>query len=330
MTKIVVNQERVVVQTTLGVPGPQGPVGPQGPTGPAGDEVNFETVAAALAQADADVDFNEQRLINILDPTDPQDVATKAYVDAVVGEVVAGSVPEVTDALAGTAPAMAEAAVGSVLLRAGADDPVWRRLTLDDIDPAFAAALSGGTTLEVGASAVNPALTASYTGGPPTSASVSDSDGNPATTLSSPFTDATIARAYTKTANNASVTWTLSAVKGSLTRTATTSTAWRPRVYYGVGVDGLNTETAIEALASSALASSRARSFTVAPGSGEHIYYAFPASYGEAVFTVGGFEGGFELVSDSISVTNSNGVTQSYRLYKSTNPNLGSTTVVVT
>ena len=249
---------------------------------------------------------------------------------ATIADLDGATVDEVTDAAAGTAPAMAEAAVGSVLLRAGADDPVWRRLTLDDIDPAFAAALSGGTTLEVGASAVNPALTASYTGGPPTSASVSDSDGNPATTLSSPFTDATIARTYTKTANNASVTWTLSAVKGSLTRTATTSTAWRPRVYYGVGVDGLSTETAIEALASSALASSRARSFTVAPGSGEHIYYAFPASYGEAVFTVGGFEGGFELVSDSISVTNANGVTQNYRLYKSTNPNLGSTTVVVT
>ena len=100
--------------------------------------------------------------------------------------------------------------------------------------------------------------------------------------------------------------------------------------YWGVGPDGLSSEADIEGLANSALASSRGRTFTVTAGSGEHIYYAFPSSYGTPTFFVGGFEGGFELEASAVSVTNVNGVTQNYDLWKSTNANLGTTTVQVT
>lgn len=44
---------------------------------------------------------------------------------------------------------------------------------------------------------------------------------------------------------------------------------------------------------------------------------------------MGGFEGGFDLITSTLSITNAYGVTQNYRLYRSTNPSLGATTVTV-
>ncbi len=88
-------------------------------------------------------------------------------------------------------------------------------------------------------------------------------------------------------------------------------------------------EAEVEALASSGLQSSRARTITVTAGVGEYIWYAYPASYGAATFTIAGFEGGFDLITSTLSITNANGVTQNYRLYRSTNPSLGLTTIVV-
>lgn len=211
----------------------------------------------------------------------------------------------------------------------GAGAIAWSKVKPFMLAPDFSASLSGGGTVEVGATVATPAFTASYVDGPPTTATLTDNDGNAAQNVVSTPSSFASAYSFTKTANNASVTFTLAATKGVESDSAQASYAWRPRVYWGVGVDGLTTESHIEALANNALASSRSRSFTLAPGSGEHMYYAFPSSYGTPTFTVGGFEGGFDLVG-TVSVTNANGVAQNYLLYKSTNANLGSTNVVVT
>ena len=119
-------------------------------------------------------------------------------------------------------------------------------------------------------------------------------------------------------------------MKGANTKTSSVAITWRPPVFWGVATPSTINEAFVESLASSALASSRARTLTVNAGSGQKIYYAFPTSYGTPTFTIGGFEGGFEKVGDAISVTNSNGVTQTYDVWASTNASLGSTTVVVT
>jgi hypothetical protein len=252
----------------------------------------------------------------------------RVVVSSGAGNGSGGTSQVVSNAGNGLAP-VTDNVEGQALFDDGAGSVVWRAITAEDIVPAFAiASFSGGGTLEIGASVTNPSFTASYTSGPPTSAALTDTEAHSAVNLVAPFTSAVSPYTFTKTANNASVTFTLTAIKGT-TLTSTVSYAWRPLVYYGVGVDGLNNEAGIEGLSTSTLASSRSRSFTLAPGSGEHIYYAYPASYGAATFTVGGFEGGFDLVSATISVTNTNGVTQDYRLYKSTNANLGSTSVVV-
>ncbi len=253
------------------------------------------------------------------------DAVPVSLTDAIAGGVVA---PVVTAANNGLAPAINGVAM-QVLVDDGTLHPTWRQLSYDDIAAAFAVDLVGGGTVEVGASVVDPAFTVGYAGGLATEAVLSDSDGSADVVLATPFTSVTSPNTFTKTANNASVAFTVNALKGAIAGAASAAYAWRPRAYWGVGIAGLSTEAGIEALASSALASSLARTITAAPGAAEYIYYAYPASYGAATFTVGGFEGGFDLISAAISVTNAHGVTQDYRLYRSTNPNLGSTTVTV-
>lgn len=253
-----------------------------------------------------------------------EDVTTVEVAETIA--IGGGTSTVVTSAANGLAPLTANVA-GQVLFDDGAGGVVWRAISASDIVPAFAASLSGGGTLEVGQSVVNPAFTASYTSGPPTSATLTDSEGSPTVTLTTPFTSVTSPHTFVKSSNNASATFTLHATKGASTQTPSASYSWLPRVFWGVG-SGVDTEAEIEALANSALASSRARSFTVAPGVGEYIYYAFPDSYGAATFTVGGFAGGFTDMG-TVSITNAYAVTQTYRLYRSTNPNLGSTDVVV-
>ena len=76
------------------------------------------------------------------------------------------------------------------------------------------------------------------------------------------------------------------------------------------------------------LSSSKGKTFTVDCGEGQFIFYCVPTRFGNCSFKVGGFEGGFNKVN-TIEFTNASGYVESYDIYKSTNSNLGNTTVVV-
>lgn len=207
----------------------------------------------------------------------------------------------------------------------------FRPIKEEYIVPTFAVSSFAASTpvLEVGATATTPAFTAAYNRTPDT-ATLDDDEGSAQKDLVTPFASFASDENFTKTANNDVVQFTLGAVEDGDADAANTNISWQPRTFWGPDVDGLSTEADIEALANSALDSNRNRTFTVTAGAGEHIYYAFPSAYGTPVFTVGGFEGGFVLEAPAVSVTNANGVTQNYDLWKSVQPNLGATTVVVT
>ena len=135
-------------------------------------------------------------------------------------------------------------------------------------------------------------------------------------------------RTYTYTRgifNTTTLNLTASDGKNSCSRSITFTYA--NRIFYGVS----NTSTYNVALLrslSNTLSNSKARSFTVNAGSNQHIFYAVPTRLGGCKFAVHGFEGGFQKVA-TISYTNSQTYTESYDIYKSDNPNLGNTTVVV-
>jgi len=90
-------------------------------------------------------------------------------------------------------------------------------------------------------------------------------------------------------------------------------------IYYGVSGDVISSYDLLTKL----VQGTRKCSFTVTAGENEYIYYALPSSYGEPVFSSGGFVGGFNYIRD-ITLNN-----VSYKLYRSTMSNLGTTTIDV-
>lgn len=197
---------------------------------------------------------------------------------------------------------------------------------------AYAITAFAATTpvVRVGATVANPAFTAAHNHTPSASLLLTNTDNVESKDVKATPTSFASAQSYTKTNNNASVGFTLTGSDGVSPANRSAAIAWRPDVYWGTGASGFNTEAQIEALANSELLPSRVKTFAVNAAGSTKIYFACPASYGTPTFTVGGFSGGFTLVSASISVTNVNGVTQNYQLWESDTPGLGPTTVAVT
>lgn len=99
-------------------------------------------------------------------------------------------------------------------------------------------------------------------------------------------------------------------------------------VYWGVAAAEAAIDNALLLGFQKGLQGSRSKTFTVNAGAGQHIFYAVPTSYGACNFNVGGFDGGFSKVS-TFEFTNAQGHKENYDVYKSTNANLGNTTVKV-
>lgn len=113
----------------------------------------------------------------------------------------------------------------------------------------------------------------------------------------------------------------------SKTVSATTYFNVMNRVYWGV----TNLHSSVEQLIpqlQNELRNTRQKTLTVTAGVDQYIYYAYPSRYGNATFMVGGFEGGFEKVLTA-ELTNASQYTEEYVFYRSTNQNLGTTTVSV-
>jgi hypothetical protein len=191
-----------------------------------------------------------------------------------------------------------------------------------------------GTWLAIGAIS----FTASYNNGPTVSGTVQIQSGvsawAAALDMGAPnFTGPTVsveAVPYPSTPNT-TIRFRLTASDGTDNDTSDTTVYFNNNVFFGIStVASGYTESDVEGLANTALLSSntRARTFNVTAGSGEYIIYAYPSRLGSATFTVGGFEGGFES-PETVSVTNTAGFEEDYLVYRSTNTDLGNTTVVV-
>lgn len=129
----------------------------------------------------------------------------------------------------------------------------------------------------------------------------------------------------------ANKTWTLTATDDRAAKASkTTSISFLNGCYWGKGsvTDAAKVDKTFVAGLTKALSGSRARTIDVTAGEGEYIYYAIPHRLGTPSFTVGGFEGGFDLFK-TFDYENPSGYTESYDVYKSTNANLGVTKVVI-
>lgn len=135
-------------------------------------------------------------------------------------------------------------------------------------------------------------------------------------------------RAYTYTTPfSSNKSFTLKANDGKKDFSRSISFSFLNGRYWGVSSSTQYDSSFILSL-SKELSSSRSKTFTVNCGPGQYIYYCVPTSFGNCNFKVGGFDGGFSKVA-TIAFTNASGYSESYNIYKSTNSNLGNTTVVV-
>lgn len=120
-----------------------------------------------------------------------------------------------------------------------------------------------------------------------------------------------------------SINYTLNVSDGQTSASKSAYVTFANRVYYGAASD-LSNVTELSSL----LSNDPERTFTATAGAGEYIIYAIPARLGDVVFYVGGFEGGFEDPVEQL-LTNASGYQETYKVYRSTNANLGETTVDV-
>lgn len=200
-----------------------------------------------------------------------------------------------------------------------------------DIDLFTAFAITGFShspnLVLVGATVVSPSFTASYN---KTAATVTltDTEGHsdgialPGTSFISPHT-------FQKNVYGQSVTFTDTASDGTSSAAANSSVTWGQNVYFGAAVDpGTYDSTFVNSLGSTLkLAPNGGYSYNAS--SLQSSFFCARAGFGltTANFTVNGFPFACSKVA-TISVTNTNGIAESYDVFRSDNVGLGAFTLV--
>lgn len=247
-------------------------------------------------------------------------------------------------AATGRAPAVG--ALGAVDI----EDPVGvlgarRRLTLDDIDPAFTGTFSGtfAVARAMASPLVNPQFT--FTASAALSAVAGDvtvtddTDTQNIAPATSPFgygaPGALPARSYVSSVRNASKSWDLKLTKigGSPVIHRFVSAQFQAPVYFGKSSSvGPYDAAFVAGLSSGAvLAATPQRDIATTTGAGEFVFYAHPAADGgtssDFIDVATGFPFGVTKVAANVSVDNGFGVFVLHDVWRSDFPNLGATTM---
>ena len=199
----------------------------------------------------------------------------------------------------------------------------------------FSQSGGGSTTQEIGVGTWKAiggiTFSATYNNGPATGAYVSHSGWSNLTLTGAGYVGPTASVAtvpYPATVGDYKQ-FALNAASGSDTSTAYITFYFYNRRFWGISTKTSGfTSSDVSGLASNDLSNSTSATFTVSSGAGQYIVWSSRTALGARTFTVGGFEGGFES-PETVSITNASGFTENYYVYRSTNSNLGSTTVVV-
>jgi hypothetical protein len=170
-------------------------------------------------------------------------------------------------------------------------------------------------------------FSATYNNGPATGGYVSHSGWSNLNLAS--YTGPTVnAEAVPYPSVGSTSTFVLHATDGTDSPTSTISYSFYNDRFWGYTTSTSGyTSSDVTGLAGSELSNSKAKTFSSTTGSGQYILWASPTRLGTVTFTVGGFAGGFQA-PETVSVTNSAGYTENFYVYRSTNPNLGTVSVV--
>jgi len=117
-------------------------------------------------------------------------------------------------------------------------------------------------------------------------------------------------------------TFTITAGDGTTVDTANTTVAFYHRRWWGTSANTSLSSAQILGLANNEFGSSRSKSFTI-NGNSEYIYYAYPAAWGTATFTVNGLLN-TAWTLDVVSHTNASGHVENYNVYRTNTTQSGS------
>ncbi len=210
---------------------------------------------------------------------------------------------------------------------------MWDALLYPYQVPAFSAfAISGqSTSLEVGATVTGSSRTFTWTTTNSSNVNtnsivIRDVTGNPTpnTDLGTGLADDSseslnIGSAISKTTNTTHVWQSRGVDSHSTTFTRNFTVSWFWRRYHGTSANTSLTEAQIEALTSSSLTNTIATTYSFSAG--DYKYICYPASLGTLTTftdTSTSLSVPFETVT-TVSVTNTNGVTTTYNVHRSTN-----------
>lgn len=185
------------------------------------------------------------------------------------------------------------------------------------------------TLVQVGASVLNPAFTASYNQ-TPTVAVLTDTEGHTDNVIGTP-TSFSSPHTFTKLGFNQSVTFTLTASDSLGAGTAAITVAWGQDVYYGAqAIPGSYNQAFITSL-TGRLTVSPNGNYSISASGGQTSYFCALTALGLTIsnFFVGGFPFACSKVASAVSVTNTDGVTATYDVFGSDNPGLGPFTLTV-
>ena len=203
---------------------------------------------------------------------------------------------------------------GTIMIKQGG---IWVGVTSipsEMIAPAFnISSFSAGTSIvEDGATVTNPSFTAAYTSSP-TTVTVHDSVNATPQSITLPATS--FSRTGTRVMSGLGTTWTftLTAVKGAYTKTATATVRAGQRIYYGAASDGTYNEAFIEALSSS-LVTGHGNTFTTSVSAGQRFFYGYPTAFSAPTVRDGTFDVELNDMASGVPTTNVNGVAISYEL----------------
>jgi hypothetical protein len=289
------------------------------------------------------VDFGDETLIDLTeDSVTPQTLILGATAHNSAGEPIEGEFdPDIYQTKEdetlktedkSVVGAINELNIDIIKLNAWYDENHYVKMT-----GSFTATNSGGT-YEIGSS-ITSTFTWSFSKLPTTLTvgGVSKTPTQTGTTASQTFT------ASSQTSRTFTIKGVYAGVYGNETVEKTWTYNFRNKVYYGclpLPDDGIINSSFIKRLSESSYATTYKNSgFNLGDTSTDkYIWYAFPArfidTYGEPVFTMGGFQGGFNKiegadVDSGKGFTNGQNFTESYCVYRSTNAGVGDLAITV-
>lgn len=206
--------------------------------------------------------------------------------------------------------------------------PVWEAVPVAFAINSFAKV--GSTLVLAGATVATPSFTASYNQAA-TAVTLTDTLGH-SDPIALPGTAFVSPHSFTLATYGASVTFTdtASSALGSAARSVTLSAG--NNVYTGAIADpggGGYTNAFITALGAT-LKQAPSGTYAYNATAGQSCFFAARSAFGLTVanFTVGGFPFACSLVAAAVAVTNANGVTENYDLFRSDNTGLGAFNLV--